>query len=333
MECEFNRSLPFPDGGSDLENRNFVRRRRDENGRTWKVYSIEPPTVDEALFRLPELLIDRESKTIKSERKVRVVRLPLRIGKTLRFVYVKQYRVLGFWHRLASLVVASSARRALSGSVALSQEGFATPRPVAAVEHRCRGLLIESFYLSEEISQGKTAAAYWREDLRPLEGREGYLRRRATLRALARLFKSLHERRIYHNDLKASNILVRDGGRGREGSFSLIDVQGVRRCRFISLRRKIKNLAQINRSLGKDLSRTEKLFFIKAYWNGEAPGRKGKRRYVRDLLKQTDHQLTRERRRHSATIISPMHQPTSLSSLAEENDRSDRTARMESAEE
>jgi serine/threonine protein kinase len=159
------------------------------------------------------------------EKKIRVVRLPLRIGRTIKSVYIKQHNALSFWHRLASLFCASAALRSLSGATTLLREGYSTARPIAAVEYRRWCVLIKSFYLSEEIMDAKTIADYWRENLVSLKVREGHLKRRAVLRELARLFKSLHESKIYHNDLKASNILAVDKGSPTESIFSLIDLQ------------------------------------------------------------------------------------------------------------
>jgi hypothetical protein len=67
----------------------------------------------------------------------------------------------------------------------------------AALEYRHWGVLIKSLYISEEIAGAKTIADHWRENLGCLTGVEGRLKKRVVLRKLARLFKSLHEQRIY----------------------------------------------------------------------------------------------------------------------------------------
>jgi len=268
---------------------------------------------------LPELFLQKGCKTIKLENKIRVVRLPLRIGRTVKFVYIKQYNALFFRHRLASVFCDSPALRALFGAAALLQEGYATASPIAAVEHRCRGVLIKSFYLSEEIEGAKTATDYWRESVLSLKGIEGRLKRRAVLRALAQLFRSLHERRIYHNDLKASNILALDNkGPTTDGIFSVIDLQGVRKCYVLSRRRRIKNLAQINRTLGNHLTRTEKLSFIKAYVGVHFAAQRKTRHLIQDILKETNRQIIGERVRHPTDEIDPIHK---VASAANEIDR------------
>jgi hypothetical protein len=283
------------DSKSAFENSVLVCCRVKTQGYTLKLHGVGSQKLDEIATRLPELFLHNECKIIKSGKKIRVVRLPLRIGRAIKSVYVKQHNALSCWHRLASLVCASPAFRSLSGAAALLQEGYATARPIAAVEHRRRGVLIRSFYLAEEIAGAKTIADYWREDLLSLKGIDGYLKRRAVLRTLASLFKSLHEKRIYHNDLKASNILALDRASATKEMYSLIDLQGVRKCFYLSKRRRIKNLAQINRTLGNHLTTTEKLSFIKAYIGDEISDRRHTRHLIRSILKETSRQIMKGR--------------------------------------
>jgi hypothetical protein len=265
-----------------------------------KAYGFADRVPNEALAHLPDLFLHSVCKTVKSEKKIKIVRLPMRIGRAIKPVYVKQHNPF-FLHRLASFFLPSAAVRTLRGAVILLGEGYATAPPIAAVEYRRWGVLIKSFYLSEEIEGAKTVADYWRDELRERPGREGRVGRRALLGKLARLFRSLHEKAIYHNDLKAANILtVHHKRAASEASLTLIDLQGVRKCLYLSKRRRIKNLAQINRTLGLDLSRTEKLFFINAYAGECLKERKTKRLLVRGILSETRRQMIREQSRHPA---------------------------------
>jgi len=275
----------------------LVVRRVKTAGHTLTLYYDGNQNLHEILTRVPELFLDSGSKTIKSEKKIRVIQLPLRLGSTLTSVLIKQHNVRAL-PRLASIFATSAARRSWFGAKILLEQGYATARPIAVVEYRRWGLLKKSFYLSEEIIGAKNAVNFWREDLRPMQGVEGWSKRRAVLKALAHLFSSLHQRKIYHNDLKASNILARDSGSISEGTFSLIDLQGVRRCFFLSERRRIKNLAQLNRTLGGRLTRTEKLFFLNHYLRGAVSDTK-KRQLIGRIVRATGRQLIREKARHS----------------------------------
>ena len=162
-------------------------------------------------------------------------------------------------------------------------------------------MLTTSLYLSEGISGAKTVEAFWREDCVPLKGVEGYRKRRAFLRKLARLFWFLHRDKIYHNDLKASNILVVEESASSAELFHLIDLQGLRRCVYISRRRRAKNLAQLNRTLGAFMTTTERLFFLDAYLDFHLQDRKKKKQLVENILEQSRRQVERERKRRSVS--------------------------------
>jgi serine/threonine protein kinase len=263
-----------------------------------KAYGLTDRVPHEAFANLPDFFLHSGCKMVKSEEKIKIVRLAMRLDRTIRSVYIKQHNAF-FLRRLASFFWPSAAVRALRGAAILLQEGYGTALPVAAVEYRRWGVLLKSFYLSEEIEGAKTVSDYWREDL-PHPGRESRIKRRALLRQLARLFKSLHDRAIYHNDLKAANILIAHKNATLEESLALIDLQGVRKCLFLSKRRRIKNLGQINRTLGLELTRTEKLFFINEYAGERLKDRKSKRLLIRSILTETRRQIIREQVRHPA---------------------------------
>jgi hypothetical protein len=233
----------------------------------------------------------------------------MNVRGTTKFVYVKQHNALSFKHRLTSIVCASAAMRPIFGASALLKRGYATAPPLAAVEYRRWGILLKSLYFCEEIPDAKTVENFWRDDLAVLRRNAGHLKRRALLRGLAQLFSSLHEQGIYHNDLKASNILVLNRETVTEPIFNLIDLQGLRECLFVSRRRRVKNLAQLNRTLGVHLTRTEKLFFLKAYGRFGCLNGKRKRDFVRVVLTETSRQIMREKSRHGADHHSSVQAP------------------------
>lgn len=234
------------------------------------------------LFSLPQCEI------IKDQRKIKVGRVPLEIRGKIKGIYLKRYNVFSWRYRLGSLFVESPAMRSWTGAGTLMQAGFFTGEPIAAVECRSWGMLKKSFYLSEEIPQGRTVDVYWREQLSPMRGSEGFRKRRDFLKDLARLFRGLHQLNIYHNDLKDANILVCSGA-GQQGEFFyLLDLEGIRRYRHLNRRRQIKNLVQLNRTLGRLLRRTEKLYVLKVYL-GDAFNHRGEtREWIKRVLKESD---------------------------------------------
>ena len=228
-----------------------------------------------------------QCEIIKDQRKIKVGRLRLEIGGKMRGVYLKRYNIFSWRYRLGSLFMPSGASRSWTGAGVLLSAGFRTGQSLAAVECRSWGMLTKSFYLSEEIPRNKTADVYWRDDLTPLGGSEGFLRRRRFLACLAKLFSSLHALNIYHNDLKDANILVRSGDSDADESFYLLDLEGIRKYRYLNRRRQIKNLVQLNRTMGKFLSKREKLYWLKSYLGAIFFDREEKRKWVRRVLEES----------------------------------------------
>jgi len=236
----------------------------------------------------PDRLFGRpDCEIIKDQNKIKVGRLKLNLNQEIRALYLKRYNAFSCRYKLTSLFVESGAIRSLRGAAILRQANIARAHPLAAIETRCQGMLVNSFFLSEEISEGKTADAYWRDNLLTLTGHHSYRRRRSFLKDLAALFASLHAQRIYHNDLKDANILIVPNNLASAESFFLLDLEGVRRYSHLSQRRRIKNLVQLNRTLGKYLRRTEGLFFLKCYLGSEFPDRRHKSDWITKVIDQS----------------------------------------------
>jgi RIO-like serine/threonine protein kinase len=83
---------------------------------------------------------------------------------------------------------------------------------------------------------------------------------------MAHAFRRLHETDIYHSDLKDYNILVSAEKEPLDWKFWFLDVDCVSRFRGMTRRRTIKNLAQLNRTLGKKMKLTDKMAFFKEYF-------------------------------------------------------------------
>ena len=251
----------------------------------WISRSYSDPLFVDALGDTDRLLNHPNCRVIKDEKKIKIGHLTLMIGGAWRSLYIKKYNPFSLHHALASNVIRSGALRALRGARLLDKAGIATVAPVAAVENRRWGILYESFFISEEIADGKTADAYWKENLQQLNGRKGVHRRLAFLRQLAVLFHKLHAQQIYHGDLKDANILVTPQERGPLVSFFLVDLEGVRRCVRLSERRKIKNLVQLYRTLGRHVPPPQRLFFLKCYLGALFGDRHLKRKLIRRALR------------------------------------------------
>jgi tRNA A-37 threonylcarbamoyl transferase component Bud32 len=102
------------------------------------------------------------------------------------------------------------------------------------------------------------------------------------------LFARLHGHDVYHNDLKDVNILVRRDSNGDAENFYLLDLEGIRRYRRLNRRRRVKNLVQLNRTLGQYLRMTDKLRFLAGYLGPLFPSRVHRRDWVADVIRQSN---------------------------------------------
>jgi len=215
------------------------------------------------------LLVSPGCRLIKDQTKVKVGMVDAAgIGPT----YVKRYNAFSWRVRLSSLFVRSPALRALDGTRLLAEAGFRAAVPLAALEYRRWWLVEKSFFLTAEVTGAVPADQFWWDA-------RGKSPRRALIAGLAGLFADLHRAGIYHGDLKDANVLVR-----REGdriAYYLLDLEHVRRRRTLPSRRRIKNLVQLHRTLGRLATARENLLFLRAYLGDEGRSRSIRRTWWR----------------------------------------------------
>ena len=231
-----------------------------------RLVDVAPPDGDP-----DRLLAAPGCRLVKDQRKVTVGVIDAAgFGPT----YVKRYNVSSWRARLASLFVRSPARRALAGSRILEQAGFRAAVPLAAVEYRRWGLVEKSFFLTAEVAGAVPADQFWwalRDETPRL--------RRAFIAAIARLFADLHRAGIYHGDLKDANVLVRRDD--QSVVCYLLDLENVRRRRTLPRRRRVKNLVQLHRTLGRLATARDNLFFLRAYLGEQGRSRSARRAWWR----------------------------------------------------
>jgi tRNA A-37 threonylcarbamoyl transferase component Bud32 len=148
---------------------------------------------------------------------------------------VKMFRASGF-KRLKTLLVPGKAARAWRGAAACRARSVPTPLPMAYLERRARGLVVEGYYFSAYLADAVEIRSLLRE-LQPDDlGR--------LLTALAKFLVFFHNEGILHRDLSDGNILVRSP---RPGAYDLclIDTNRIRVRRSISVLVRLRNLVRL----------------------------------------------------------------------------------------
>jgi len=241
-----------------------------------------------ALLKNPDGLFDLPAcEVIKDQRKIKVARVVLDLGRARRRIYVKRYNMFSLRHRLASIFTSSGGIKSLRGAAILHRKGIATARPIAAVEERTWGAVNRSFFLSEEIHGGVTVDSFWRETLSFQSTPDGVRSRRAFLANLGSLFHALHSQGVYHNDLKDANILAAPMAGSERIDLFLLDLEGVRQYRALSESRRIKNLVQLNRTLGRYLRDAQKLCVLRAYLDRDFASPQLRRRIIDRVVRES----------------------------------------------
>jgi len=211
------------------------------------------------------LLKDSSSLILKNGAKVQVAKQTLRgRGNTTRDVVTKRFHYPSFIRRLGFLFLSSPAARSLQGAFVLKGNDIDTAIPLAALEHRSWYNLGTSYFVAEEVVGSQSLHAFWRDVLPTLSSKKRAETKREILKEVASLFHRLHSRGIYHRDLKGGNILIQEWEAGKWKS-SLIDVDGVRKSHRLSWSKRVKNLVQLYRTLGKQLSIRDRVFFLRHY--------------------------------------------------------------------
>ncbi len=171
-----------------------------------------------------------------------------------RSVVVKVYDESGARGMLERLLVGSPAARAARGRARMAAAGFAVPDLVAVMETALRVPDRRSALVTAAVL-GERADWYW----------EGLSRRdrRRFAQHLGAYVRAVHAQGLYPQDMRISNVVVMPTGAAV--TLVLVDLDRVRRHRRLAWRRRLKNLVQIDRSLGRLARASERLSFLHSY--------------------------------------------------------------------
>ncbi len=194
-----------------------------------------------------------DAKVIKDSPSSFVVRRRLRIGAAEFDVYIKRARRKRTIRWVADLFRRSRALRGFYLGHALLGRHIHTALPLAAMEKRRWGFLIDSILITEQVTGlhlNRFLNRYLggeQSDGLPIEPKR---LARQVLWQLGRLLRRLHEEGFAHRDLKVSNLLVHwDGHRDHPPELILVDLDGVNRVRRVTRRRQFRGLMRLNVSL------------------------------------------------------------------------------------
>ena len=174
-------------------------------------------------------------------------------------VCVKHYRNLNMLDRIKGGLGVSRARRAWIIGNGLVVRKVPTSAPLALIEGTD-----EAFLMSQPLLDLPRMDHYILENFKEQANGPARRKKENFIRSFARAMRSLHDKRVYHGDLKACNILIKELSQG-ECEFYFIDYDKVVFDQEVSTRRRIKNLAQLHTSIPWCITWADRMRFYKAY--------------------------------------------------------------------
>lgn len=174
--------------------------------------------------------------------------MPRHAGKQIKNLF-RQSRAFRTW-RLAN---------------SLLNRQIPTARPLAVVEQRWFGKLVDSLIITEHIEHAHDLDTLVTVQMRDLDLRHQRLVKRQVSNALAMAFRALHSRGFVHRDMKAPNIMVQWNPEGRDAPrVFLVDLDGIRRKRRLRRRDWLRAMMRLNTSLDhcRRITRTDRLRFL-----------------------------------------------------------------------
>jgi len=181
-------------------------------------------------------------------------------------VFLKRDRTKGWMEILKYLVFPSKGRKEWFIAYQLGKRNLNIPRPLGWVERVHRGLVKESYYLSEAIESGVSLAET--ADL---------LKDEKISSELVKAVIKVHSSGLLHQDLHAGNFLW-DGV-----SFYLTDLHRARILKSLSLNQKLWNLAHLFHSLRLVWGEEDQVHFLGEYFMGEHISPEKKRKYLHKI--------------------------------------------------
>jgi len=207
-------------------------------------------------------------KPLKEGDKASISLFPALVGGKKRNLCLKHYKFRGRLRALQNTFRSSRAVKVLKAAEAFLNLEVKTAIPLAVVEKRKLFFLDESFLIMEDISQNLGIPEYIEENFSPSLTKGQVHQKRTFILQFASYLSLLHQKGIYQTDFKTTNIFAHEDALGKT-VFWMIDLDNIVFAKDVSLRRKAKNLLQINTSIPAAITLSDRLRFFHHYTGRE----------------------------------------------------------------
>ena len=185
----------------------------------------------------------------------------------------------------------SRGRRAWAAAKTLKRMNIATPAPLGFADTIQDDGTLTSYFVSRAIPGARSAREYIKPQLHNLPAD---VRQRVSGQLIHMLFE-LYSHGIYHSDTKTSNMLVTEEQSEADRTFHWIDLDSMQFGINATRPLMIRNLIQLNGSIGTRISREDRLFFLSQFAERFPWARST--RVIRTIERKTRKRLLREVKR------------------------------------
>jgi tRNA A-37 threonylcarbamoyl transferase component Bud32 len=235
----------------------------------WKLYrrrEFDADALCDFVGRHDEIHATGGPQLIKSNEKSVLTSFPLN-NEEGENIYVKEFSNSGPIRLLETLLYTHRGLRSWKAGHALFWMGVPNAELIALVEKKRFGLTSDSYLIMKEIPDAIRLNAFLLRQYFRVSGglsSKEILQKRELMCRGAHALRDFHSKKIYHKDLSAKNLLVGkdDGGETR---FFCVDTDSIQFPPRLSLRRRIKNLAQLN-GLPACITTADRIRFYKEYF-------------------------------------------------------------------
>lgn len=207
-------------------------------------------------------------------------------------VVIKHILYRSFFDMLGKTFFGTRGERALVAANTLVAMGFATPQPIALIEKKSFGFVRDNFVVTEYIDKTFNVRDYLLNHFNSELNPEKIGRKKLFIEELAKLVRLFHDTGLHHCDLSGGNILIREVQHGNWEMF-IIDLDSVSLWKKLTLKRRLRNLSQIN-DYFRHMTNADKMRFFKTYFGSLPPKA---HEYVRWIFERSERRRLRRLRR------------------------------------
>ncbi len=255
--------------------------------------SFRNDVFEQALLDCEEKLRERFQLTkVQSSKFARVYKLSVSFNGVNKGVYFKQYLCRSIWDFVKDFVRAGRAERAYKADEMLSKNGFDVSTIIALGKFKRGFCYVTNFLVTLEIEEAKQIYQFI-PDLRK-DSKVSTKDKRELIRAFGQVVGRMHDKGIFHGDLRLGNVLAKhEKDRWR---FFFLDNERTRKFQRLPARLRVKNLVQVNMFRHTAVSNTDRMRFFKQYWLEHNGSEFEKVALIKEVLKKTKRRLGKKKK-------------------------------------